>query len=782
MRHVHVDLAMEVKMPPHLEERCLVHNGPVADNPIFVVHWMRAALRLDENPTFDVARTVAKNLGLPLLIYQGIDERYPHASYRHHRFLLEGAADIAHRAKELGVNHVLHVARDGHRAPNLLNLSKEAAIIVTDLVDLPPWSEWTKSLARVCTVIEVDAHCVLPRTVFGRSCDRPFQFRDATKKEMKRRMARPWPVCNHEIIPVPDTWAPPFTPVDASSEINKDGARGLLAACNIDPSVVPVTDMIGGASVAIARWNAYLNESLSRYHRTRNNAAERNGVSGISPWLHHGMIAATRIVRDAANSGSKGAIKFLDEMLVFREHAYHHVHDIARPSSWEQLPDWARSSWENSAPTRAPLVRMELERGRTGDILWDAAQTGLVRHGVMHNNVRMTWGKGTVQWLEDPEEAMRFTQDLNDRYALDGRDPNSIAGVMWCFGLFDRAFDPPETRMGRVRRRDSSTHLERLDIEKYRSWTLASAGERKLSIGIIGGGLSGRFSARLLSDLGHEVIIYDKGQRASGRFSDRRARDGTPFQLGALKLEGWPNWAAPHVQDWIDRGFLKSDGKTPETTLPPLLEYLGEGIDILQLHHVDNIMPEPKGAHLLISSPHGPITVYHDHVIVAIPFEQSSSLLKNSDIKLSGRSESCWVAWGPYSNGLIEPPEGWDISRKGHDKQTVEVRINSTIGNEDWERSLPDMAIHVATTLGIKPEGWVSHHWRFSRPIEGPERVIHHGPISVIGDAFGTPIGTAGAALDSAARAVADLHCRVGWHPCIVERNTRQTNFSEWDD
>lgn len=773
---------MEMLLPPHLEERCLVHKGPKADNPIFVVHWMRAALRLDENPTFDVARIVAKNLNLPLLIYQGIDERYPHASYRHHRFLLEGAADVAYRAKELGVDHLLHVARDGHRTPNLLNLSHEAAVIVTDLVDLSPWSDWTKSLTRVRSVIEVDAHCVLPRPVFGRSCDRPFRFRDATKREMKRRMARPWPVYDHEIIPIPETWVPPFTPVDASSELHKDGARSLLAACKIDPSVVPVIDMTGGASAALAKWTAYLEEGLSRYHRTRNDAAERSGVSGMSPWLHHGMIAATRLVRDAARSGSRGAMKFLDEMLVFREHAYHHTHDVDRPSSWDQLPDWARNSWENSAPTRAPLVRMDIERGRTGEVLWDAAQTGMMRHGVMHNNVRMTWGKGIIRWLDEPEEAMRLTQDLNDRYALDGRNPNSIAGVMWCFGLFDRPFDPPEIRMGRVRRRDPSVHSARLDMGKYRSWTEAPTGGRKLSIGIIGGSLSGRFSARLLSDLGHDVTIYDKGKRASGRLSDRRAGDGTPFQLGARKLEGWPNWAHLHVQDWIERGFLKSDGETPETTLPPLLEYLGEGLDVLYHHHVDNIVIESNGAHLRTTTPDGPTTVYHDHVIVAVPLEQSRSLLRNSDVKLSGKSESCWVAWGPCSDGIIEPPEGWNITRRGLDEQTLEVRINQTRENEDWERSLPSMATHVATTLGVNPEGWVAHHWRFSRPIEGPERVIHHGPISVIGDAFGTPIGTAGAALDSAARAVADLHCTIGWHPSIVERNTRQTNFSEWDD
>jgi hypothetical protein len=98
----------------------------------------------------------------------------------------------------------------------------------------------------------------------------------------------------------------------------------------------------------------------------------------------------------------------------------------------------------------------------------------------------------------------------------------------------------------------------------------------------------------------------------------------------------------------------------------------------------------------------------------------------------------------------------------------------------DLERSLPDMAAHVATTLGLDPKGWAAHRWRFSRPIEGPETVVRHGAFSVIGDAFGSPIGTAGAALDSAARAVANLHCTVGWEPRTFETSLQQTDLSTW--
>ncbi|MCH1411429.1 MAG: NAD(P)-binding protein [Candidatus Poseidoniaceae archaeon] len=771
---------VDVRLPDHLDERCIRHHGPDAERPTVVVHWMRAALRLDENPTFDVARTMAKSLGLPLVVYQAIDERYPHASYRHHRFLLEGAADVAHRAERLGVKHVLHVARNGHRQPALLRLAESAAVVVTDLVDLEPWRTWTEAVARVRHVIEVDAHCVLPRPVFGRTADRPFRFKDATKREMKRRMGQPWPRLQVDLAQLPESWTPPFTPVDAAHELRTDGARGMLSTCRIDPTVVPVEGMIGGASAGMARWKAYLDDGLSRYHRTRNNAALRQGVSGMSPWLHHGMVAATRLVRDAAEHGTKGAEKFLDEMLVFREHAYHHAHDVDRPHAWDRLPDWARASWRRSALVHPARTAMELERGRSDDALWNAAQVGLVRHGVMHNNVRMTWGKGTVRWMDDPEAAMRLTQDLNDRYALDGRNPNSLAGVMWCYGLFDRPFDPPEARMGRVRRRDPRDHAARLDMNAYREWTEAPAGDVRLNVGVVGGGLSGRFAARLLSDLGHSVTVYDKGRRASGRLSDRTASDGTPFQLGAPKVDGWPEWAERYLQDWVERGYLDVDGEHPLTTLPPLLDHLGDGIDVRQLHRVDGLEITPEGGRLRIISPEGPLEVVHDHVLVAAPFEQSRALLDTAGIDVQGRSEPCWVAWGPAPDHDLEAPQGWTLTHRGADGRTLEVRMDAHTSAADLERSLPDMAAHVATTLGVDPHGWSAHRWRFSRPIEGPETTVQHGPFSVIGDAFGSPIGTAGAALDSAARAVANLHCATGWHPAEVGASSQQTDLSTW--
>ena len=171
----------------HLLERCSQRTGPSCEDPKFVLHWIRAALRFEENPTFDVARLIANQMGLPLLVYHGIDERYTHASYRHHKFLLEGARDLEQEAADIGVDYLLHVSRDGHRQPALKLLSKDAAVIVTDLVDLDPWSDWSDSISKMRTLIEVDAHCVLPRQVFGRSIDRPFKFKNSTKRMINAR-------------------------------------------------------------------------------------------------------------------------------------------------------------------------------------------------------------------------------------------------------------------------------------------------------------------------------------------------------------------------------------------------------------------------------------------------------------------------------------------------------------------------------------------------------------------------------------------------------------------
>ena len=169
-------------LTPHLE---IEGDGPI-------VVWLKSSLRVNENPAVDVGRVLAHSHKLPLLIYQGIDERYPHASLRHHNMLLESSIDLDEGFRQQGLRYVLHVARRNHRPSVMKSFATQASCIITDLFPLPPWTDWTKKLANMadCPIIQVDCHCLIPMPLFGKSVDRPFKFRDATKKYRKKREYR----------------------------------------------------------------------------------------------------------------------------------------------------------------------------------------------------------------------------------------------------------------------------------------------------------------------------------------------------------------------------------------------------------------------------------------------------------------------------------------------------------------------------------------------------------------------------------------------------------------
>ena len=172
-------------LPEHLAERCRLANSiqePQGEGPVIV--WLKSSLRTHENPAIDAGRILAERYGRPLLVYQGIDERYPHANARHHNILLDAAVDMHHGCKQLGIDYALHVAREGHRPSVMKSFAAQASLIITDLFPLPPWNNWVKRIAEIarCPVLEIDCHCVVPLPVFGKSMDRPFRYRDATKK------------------------------------------------------------------------------------------------------------------------------------------------------------------------------------------------------------------------------------------------------------------------------------------------------------------------------------------------------------------------------------------------------------------------------------------------------------------------------------------------------------------------------------------------------------------------------------------------------------------------
>ena len=208
-----------------------------------------------------------------------------------------------------------------------------------------------------------------------------------------------------------------------------------------------------------------------RYAEARNHP-EDPVTSGLSPWLHFGHLSSTEIFErivgiedwDPVKLGTdtKGARRgwwgmseaaegFLDQLITWRELGYHLCTYVERFDRFETLPEWARKTLDDHrGDRRDPCYSLEeFEAGETADPLWNAAQEQLRRDGMIHNYLRMLWGKKVLHWAESPEEAYRILIHLNNKYALDGRNPNSYSAISWIFGRFDRAWGPERPIVGK---------------------------------------------------------------------------------------------------------------------------------------------------------------------------------------------------------------------------------------------------------------------------------------------------------------------------------------------
>ncbi len=624
----------------------------VADGP--VIYWMRTAVRGHENPALDVAITLADAAARPLLVYHALDERYPYASDRHHTFILQGARDVARDLAARGVPYAFHLARPGHRDAHLADLARRAAVVVTEAFPLDPLRAWTARLVTLAPVVEVDTACVVPMAVVGRAYDRAFAFERATAAEAAARVPRSWV----DVAPRQPLRPPPlpWTPLDVAS-LDDAALATLVATCAIDHGVGPVAHTRGGSGAGYARWQAFVADGLARYDQDRNHPLA-GGVSRMSAYLHYGMVAPTRLAREAAAIGGAGATKYLNELLVWREVAYAlaaFAPDGVALDDVAILPAWARATLAAHAHDPRPQLPTweALARGRTGDVLWDAAQASLRIHGELHNNVRMTWGKALPSWTPDAATALAMLVDLNHRFALDGRDPASFGGLLWCLGMFDRPFTPAVPILGEVRPRPSDAHAARLDVAAYAAHTGRPAGDTLRSVIVVGAGLAGLICARTLADHGLRVTIVDKGRGPGGRTSTRRTDDGRTFDHGAPGFALDDPRLARLATSWRDAGVVATwtprGGATRWVGTPrmsSLASHLARDLDLRVGQQVAAIEATAPGWHVRLADG---TTLSADAVVVATPATQAADLLATSALGARLRAAAtvqtpCWAA------------------------------------------------------------------------------------------------------------------------------------------
>jgi deoxyribodipyrimidine photo-lyase len=274
----------------------------------------------------------------------------------------------------------------------------------------------------------------------------------------------------------------------ASAEM-LSGTSGALGTLPIDHKVTPVAETPGGETAARARLRRFLERNLERYGEARNEPAEEV-TSGLAPYLHFGHISTAEILTELADqedwtpakvgpqkNGKKegwwgmsaAAESFLDELVTWRELGYNHASQRDDIDRYESLPAWARETLETHAndPRAEVYTLAEFEAAQTHDEIWNAAQTQLVRVGTIHNYLRMLWGKKVLHWSKSPREAVEILIELNNKYALDGRNPNSYSGIFWVFGRYDRPWAPIRPIFGAIRYMSSDSTRRKLKIDRY---------------------------------------------------------------------------------------------------------------------------------------------------------------------------------------------------------------------------------------------------------------------------------------------------------------------------
>lgn len=482
------------------------NDRPLRADGDYVLYWMIAQRRAKANFALQRAVELARELGRPLLVLEGLRCGYRWASDRHHAFVLQGMADNVADFAAAGVSYVPYVEPTPGAGKGLLAaLGERACAVVTD--DYPCFFLPRMVAAAAGTLpvrLEaVDGNGLLPLRVGDRVFGRAFDFRRFLQKalpahlgdfplgdplrgydrgaaELPRGVAKKWPA--------------------ASSALLAAEAKAL-AALPIDHAV-PVAPQRGGAVAAGATLRQFLTTRLPRYGEERSEP-DADCASGLSPYLHYGHVGVhqvfaglakqegwTREHIKATQGGQRGwlgmsetAESFVDELLTWRELGFNYTWQRDDYEDFESLPDWAKKTLEkHAADPREHLYTLEqFAASKTHDAVWNAAQTQLRETGVMQNYLRMLWGKKVLEWTPKPADAMAILIELNNRYALDGRDPNSYTGISWVLGRYDRPWAPEREVYGVIRYMSSGNTVKKLRMKQYLArWSGPAGGPASL--------------------------------------------------------------------------------------------------------------------------------------------------------------------------------------------------------------------------------------------------------------------------------------------------------------
>ena len=497
----------------------------------YVLYWPQMFRRLHSNHALDCALALAAEHKKPLVVYEALKLNYPWASARHHTFILQGMRDNALAAKKLGLTYWPFVETPDDTGRGLIaRLSADAVCVVTDDYPAYIVPAHNRALAAKCDVplILVDGNSVVPLSRLGAAVSAAAHLRPRIHKLFAEEWSRRAAIMPDVPKVAKGRAVAPFAMWDATQDIAKFVAA-LPIDQSVPPVPGAEGGSVAGSAALDAFVSEKLPNYAEG--RNEPNDPAKNAASSLSAYLHYGHIAIQEVAeavlgeswsakeinpktrnKDDFFCRDANVNSYLDEAITWRDVGYHwhfcrnaecgirnvelqniswDVSTSSSPNSARRipqysfetmdfapggentlelvLPDWARATLSKHATDRREhLYELEeFEAAATHDDLWNAAQRELVATGRIHNYLRMLWAKKVLEWSESPSAAYRVLEHLNNKYALDGRDPNSYTGVLWCFGLFDRPWPPERKVFGNVRYMSSENTARKFDLAGY---------------------------------------------------------------------------------------------------------------------------------------------------------------------------------------------------------------------------------------------------------------------------------------------------------------------------
>lgn len=492
-------------MNTKLAERARALNTkPLNSEGKYVLYWMIANRRFHCNAALEYAAHVAHQQNVPLIVLEEISTRHDFANDRITAFVVQGMLDNIRTFKENKIRYIPWVETPlSGKKGKLHELSKDAVIIISDEFPtyFPRKAAESAAKSLPCRFMIVDSNGVFPMSW----TERPYPTAHGFRRFVHERFVEcieTWPshmpvssdhnlwMEDEDFTPLAERSNLGVTPFEWLWRAGEQGSTGrdALSTLDIDHSVEPVKNVRGGRDTAVRMLREFLSNRLGRYHEDRNQV-KNPATSGLSPWFHFGHLSTIEVVRrvidsngwmpDLINASRRGARAgwwglpepveaFLDQIITWRELGFNNAFHNPNHNDFESLPNWAKITLsEHADDERTTYTLEQIRNADTHDEIWNAAQRQLVRKGIIHNYLRMLWGKRILEWAASPEQAAKWMIELNDTYALDGRDPNSYTGIFWVLGRHDRAWGPERAIFGKIRYMSSENTRRKFDLKPY---------------------------------------------------------------------------------------------------------------------------------------------------------------------------------------------------------------------------------------------------------------------------------------------------------------------------